>query len=193
MKRLHKLICFLELVLALTVILVLIFGILDAGVIKNIPWLVVYEDIATIFALIYAFVFIISLILKNVFWYKITRQIHFQLISGWIFYIIPIASIFLPRISLLIYIRQNKKDKILVFISSTLFFLLALALLLSVPLVDFLIEQIELVSISGVIIPVLIFLILSFSHFCYYQLLKIVKIDNSEVFNEIDSIGKKAL
>ncbi len=193
MDKLHKTIWRLEFLLAIILFLIAIAGILDAGIPKRIILNVNIEVIGVSLIVSYLVFFIGSLIRKNIFWYRFKKQNNLISIPNWLFFIIPLTTIFLPKIFLFAEISQNRKEKLTIYLISLGLFLLGIFLLLAPSqdwvITDTLIDKFELIFGNWIAFPIFIFAILIISHCLYGYLLKTVKIDNSNILNEIETIG----
>lgn len=193
MDKLHKTIWRLEFLLAIILFLIAIAGILDAGIPKRIILNVNIEVIGVSLIVSYLVFFIGSLIRKNIFWYRFKKQNNLISIPNWLFFIIPLTTIFLPKIFLFAEIIQNRKEKLPVYLISQGLFLLGVFFLLVSSqdwvITDTLIDKFELIFGNWIAFPIFIFAILIISHCLYGHLLKTIKFDNSNILNEIETIG----
>lgn len=195
MRILHRLIYISEYIIGSIAFIIIIIGALDSGKIKSIPMYSIYENLGIASLIIYLLLFISSLIIKNIFWYKFQKLNKLKLIPKWLFLIIPVVSIFLPKIALLIEIKRFRIKQMNLYLVSIFLYLFSIFMILSATndffITDFIFRNLETVVGFYEAGPILIFLIFSASHLIYGYLLKSVNINISKsIVNDIELIGQ---
>lgn len=153
-----------------------------------IPWNPIYETLAAFAFILYLLLFLISLILKNIFWFKYLKNNSIHFFSKWIFFIIPIASIFLPKVILFFEIRQIRKKHLPIYLLMLILNILPIILLagkaFGISYFGYLFDKFK--PSSGIIV----FMFLILLHLIYAHLMNSIQLSvTDKLKSEIDDIG----